>query len=375
MKQTAQIRGLSWKGPLNLKAVSHDELVRRHAAATARDTDPNRIAGMEATLKLLRLLPEEVSYQKLMDDIVRAGAVLGFYDPKTRELFVRAEEGEFDGQVKATIVHEMVHALTDQNFNYGPRLDELERSDRAEEAFALSSLLEGDARLTENLWMEQYLDPLEVLAAALGVGAPEGAGEVLASAPPYFLKSLLFPYNEGLTFVESLHQAGGFAAVDGAYRKPPTSTEHIIHPSTYSSGQTPASPPLPDVAAATGCRTVRSGVMGEFDMRELLAEELGASEAQRAAEGWNGDTYSLVRCGNSLGLADRWETDPGVDAGRLADALSRWSRGWSDGRGPAGDGRFSGPSGAGRITRSGNRVEFVLARDLETADRLVRALG
>jgi hypothetical protein len=82
-----------------------------------------------------------------------------------------------------------------------------------------------------------------------------------------------------------------------------------------------------------------------------------------------------VRCGSVLGLADRWETDPGVDASRLSDALSRWSRGWSGGRGPGADGRFSGPSGAGRITRNGSRVELVLARDLDTADRLARALG
>jgi hypothetical protein len=375
MAQTSEIRGLSWKESLNLRIVSHDELVRRHAEATARDLDPTRIAATEATLKLLGLFPADVSYQRLLDDIVRSGAVLGFYDSKTRELFVKAE-GELDSQVKATIVHEMVHALTDQNFAYGPRIDALDRADRAEESFAFSSLLEGDARLTETLWMDRHLDPLEALAIALGIGGSGGGGEALLNdAPPYFVKSLLFPYTEGLAFVESLHRAGGFAAVDGAYRRPPTSTEHIIHPSTYSSGQTPAVPPLPDVAAATGCRAVRSGMMGEFDMRELLGAELGVSEAQQAAQGWNGDAYSLVRCGSTLGLADRWQTDPGVDASRLADALSRWARGWSGGRGPGADGRFSGPSGAGRITRTGNQVELVLARDGETADRLVRALG
>ena len=375
MKQTAEIRGLPWKAPLNLRAVPHEELVRRHAAATARDLDPARVAGMEATLKLLRLFPEDASYQKMLDDVVRAGAVLGFYDPKTGELFVRADEGEFDGQVKATIVHEMTHALTDQHFRYGPRLDELDRADKADESIALSSLLEGDAKLTENLWMERYLDPLEALAAALGFGAPAEAGEVLLSMPPYFVSYLLFPYTEGLTFVESLHSAGGFAAVDGAYRRPPTSSEHIIHPSTYSAGQTPSVPPLPDVAAATGCRSVRAGTLGEFDMRQTLEAQLGAGEAQQAAQGWNGDSYRLVRCGDTLGLAQRWETDPGANPSRLADALSRWARAWSGGRGPGADGRFSGPSGAGRVVRTGSQVELVLARDLDTADRLVRVLG
>ncbi len=373
MGQTAEIRGLAWKEPLNLKVISRDELARRVVEVNARDLEPGRVAAMEATLKLLGLLPADTNYRQLIDDVL-AGAVAGFYDPETRELFVGADE-ELDGSVKATIVHEMLHALTDQHFNYGPRLDALDKADKAEESFAFSALLEGDAKLTEGLWMDRYLDPLEALAAALGIGGSAEGGEALLNAPPYVLKSLLFPYTEGAKFVESLHSAGGFAAVDGAYRRPPTSTEHIIHPSTYSSSQTPALPPLPDVAAATGCRSLRSGVLGEFDMREVLGAHLGAGEAQQAAQGWNGDTYSLVRCGNTLGLADRWETDPGADATRLADALSRWARGWSGGRGQGADGRFSGPSGAGRITHTGSRVELVLAQDLETADRLVRALG
>jgi hypothetical protein len=66
--------------------------------------------------------------------------------------------------------------------------------------------------------------------------------------------------------------------------------------------------------------------------------------------------------------------DPGVDAGRLFEALGRWARAWS-GRAVAADGRFSGASGAGRIVRSGNRIELVLAQDVATADKLVAALG
>ena len=372
MAETAEIRGLAWKEPLKLKVISRDELARRVVETNARDLDANRLAGIEATLKLLRLIPADTNYKQLIDDVL-AGAVAGFYDPKTRELFVGADE-DLDGSVKATIVHEMVHALTDQHFNYGPRIDALDKADMAEESFAFSALLEGDAKLTEGLWMDKHLDPLEALAAALGIGGSSDGGAALANAPPYVLKALLFPYTEGQTFVETLHDAGGYAAVDGAYRKPPTSTEHILHPTAYSSSQTPAVPALPDVAAATGCRFVRTGVLGEFDMREVLGAQLGATDAQRAAQGWNGDTYSLVRCGNALGMADRWQTDPGVDAGRLADALTRWARGWS-GRAPAADGRFSGPSGAGRVIRSGSQVELVLAQDADTADRLSRALG
>jgi hypothetical protein len=372
MAQTAAIRGLPWKSPLNLRLVSRSELARRLVEVNKRDTNPTQLAAEEATLKLLGFIPPNLDYADLIDRLL-AGAVLGFYDPKTRELFVGAGE-ELDGATKATIVHEMVHALTDQHFNYGPALLALDEADKTEEVAAYSALLEGDARFTETLWMDKHLDPLEALGALLGGGSTEGVNALL-QAPEYIQKALYFPYTDGLEFVEGLHGAGGYAAVNAAYRKPPTSTEHILHPATYSAGQGSPSPALPDVAAATGCRNVRTGALGVFDMEALLDQHLAASDAERAAEGWNGDRYAVVRCGNSLGMADRWEADPGTDAGRLFEALGRWARAWSGGRALGADGSFSGTAGAGRVSRNGNRVELVLAQDADTAARLVGALG
>ena len=96
----------------------------------------------------------------------------------------------------------------------------------------------------------------------------------------------------------------------------------------------------------------------------------------RPVDGWNGDSLSVVRCGSAAGLADRWETDPGVDASRLFNALSQWAGTWAgNSRAPGADGRFSGPNGSGRITRSGSHVDLVLAADSATVDRLVRALS
>ncbi|MCA1691388.1 MAG: hypothetical protein LC733_03980 [Actinobacteria bacterium] len=372
MAQTAQIRGLPWRSSLNLRVVSRPELARRVIEVNARDTDPDRLAAEEATFKLLGLIPSDVDYAQLIDDLL-AGGVLGFYDPLTRELFVGGDE-ELDGATKATIVHEMTHALTDQHFNYGPEVLALEEADKVDELAAYSALLEGDASLTEAVWMEEHLDPLEALGALLGGGSTDGV-EAILSAPEYVQNALYFPYTDGLEFVQGLHDAGGFAAVDAAYGRPPTSTEHIIHPATYSGSQGSASPSLPDLAAATGCQRVRSSGLGEFDMREVLDQHLGSDEAARAAQGWNGDAYALLRCGNSLGLVDRWEADAGADAGRLVDALGRWARAWSGGRAPTADGRFSGPSGSGRITRSGNRVDLVVTQDVETVDRIVGVLS
>ena len=271
----------------------------------------------------------------------------------------------------------MTHALTDQNFGYGPKTIALDKADKAEEAMALRALLEGDARLTELRWMERHLTEIEALAVILGVGVETDAGgsDVLSRTPAYIREALFFPYDTGLEFVERLHGSGGFAAVNAAYRRHPASTEQILHPEAYSAGENASPPGLPDVAGATGCRPVRAGSLGEFDMRAMLGQHLDLTGSASAAKGWNGDAYSLVRCGSALGLVDRWEADRGADAARLAEALGRWAAAWSGGQGPGSTGRFAGPAGAGHIVRSGSRVDLVLAEDAATADRLARALG
>ena len=367
------MRGLSWKEPLELRLVSRAEMVRRLQAANARDAVPAHVAAEEATLEFLGLIPAELDYGRLIDEILRA-AVLGFYDPETKELYVAVGDANaLDAAEKATIVHEMTHALTDQHFAYGPRTIALDKADRADEALALSALIEGDARLTELQWMTRSLTEVEALAVLLGAGAEVGEDvSVLSRTPSYVRRALVFPYEEGRKFVERLHATGGFAAVDAAYGRPPASTEHVLHPEAYTAAESARPPALPDVAAATGCRRIRSGTLGEFDMRAVLDQH--APGAATAAEGWNGDSYSLLRCGAAPGLVQRWEADSAAEAGRLADALNRWSGAWSGGSGPGADGRFTGPSGAGRIVRNGARVDLVAARDAATAERLQRAL-
>jgi hypothetical protein len=372
--QVATIRGLAWKGSLPIKVLTKDQLARRVRALNATEVAKNRdeLTTDESILKLLQLIGKDVDYTKTLDAIL-AGGVLGFYDDETKELFVGGgDSATIDPATKATLAHELTHALTDQHFDFGTRTKALDDQHRTEESAAFSAVIEGDAELVANLWQERHLSDRERRQAASGSSADPG---VYASAPPYLLASLFFPYEDGLNFVQGRYKAGGFAEVDKAYRNPPTSTEHILHPETYVSGQTWAPPQLPDLAAATGCGPVDTGTLGEFDMAQVLARKLTTNDAENAAAGWNGDAYSVVRCGAALGLADRWQTDDMASATRLADALTRWGKGWSGStRATDAEGRFTGPAGSGRVVRTGGRVDLVLADDPATADKVSRAL-
>ncbi len=373
--QVSAIRGLAWKSSLPIKVLTKDQLAQRVRELNAKDLAEHRadVTADESVLKLLKLIGKNVDYAKALDSIL-AGGVLGYYDDKAKELFVGGGgTTALSAATKATLAHELTHALTDQQFDFGARTKALDDQHKTEESAAFTALIEGDAELTASLWQDKYQTDKERKEAN---AAGTADGSAYAKAPPYLLQALFFPYEDGTAFVRSRYQAGGFAQVDNAYRNPPTSTEHILHPETYASGQPSAPPALPDLALATGCGSVDTGTLGEFDMRQVLAEQLSTTDANGAAAGWNGDSYGVVRCGTALGLADRWQTDAPADAGRLADALLRWARGWSGAsRAPDADGRFTGPSGSGRVLRTGGRVELVLADDQPTADRLVRALA
>jgi hypothetical protein len=373
--QVTAIRGLEWKSELPIRIVSPDELDRRIRDLTAieREKDPDEEEATEAALALLQLIPRDLDLTATIDRLLEGG-VLGFYDDEAKELYVGGDPDEdLDLATQSTMVHELAHALTDQHFDFGTRNKTLSEQELAEESFALAALLEGDAELVRLLWAQTHLTSRQQLEAELG-----GTGDPFAyvDVPPYLLDSLFFPYQNGLDFVTALHDQGGFAAVDEAYRQPPTSTEEILHPDRYRPGGGWARPPLPDLAAATGCAEVDVATVGEFDMTQILDRHLPQAEARRAAMGWNGDAYVLVRCGTALGLADRWQADSPSDLAELADSLARWAGGWSGSdRAPDGNGNFSGPSGAGRIVRAGDRVDLVIADDASTSERLVAALS
>ena len=368
--QVAQVRGLRWKAPLDVRIVSKDELRQRLQQTEARDARPERDTSDEAILKLLKLIPADLDLQATVRKLL-AAQVVGFYDPQTKRLFVaRANDGKLTADTQVTVAHELDHALTDQHFEFGAATRALEEADRAEELSGYTALIEGDAVLLQSLWAQRYLSDKSrgSLGAELSGSGPD-------ETPRYLRDALVFPYTKGLDFTfERYRTTRSFAGVDAAWRRPPTSTEEILHPERYAAGQQWHPPALPDVAGA-GCTPVRSGALGEFDMREMLAEHLSERDADRASDDWAGDGFRFVRCGTAAGLIDRWTADNDVGAARLAAGLERWAQAWAAGRPPDADGFVSGPGGAGRVHRKGAEVDLVLAADQPTAGRLAGALG
>lgn len=365
--QVSAIRGLKWKQPPAVRLLPQGEFAERLRAARASD-DPEPAVSDGTILELLGLIPPGLDYAATEEQL-SAAQVAGFYDPETKEVIVPLASGPVGPRSLMTLAHELEHALVDQHFGFGARFDALSKDGRDEEAAALRALVEGDARLVEYAWADQHLTREEVLIAMLG-GDEEAGPAVPDKVPSFLLAASAFPYEDGQDFVRHLHGAGGFGAVNEAFRSPPLSTAEILHPELYGSSFAPRAVALPDPAAA-GCRTERAGVLGEWEMREVLETQPSAAAAAAAVAGWRGDAFGMVRCGPGLGMVQRWQSGDEAGAARLADALATWAEGWSGATlHPGQQGRFSGRLGTAYVRRHGDTVDLVISRDAGTASRL-----
>jgi hypothetical protein len=218
--------------------------------------------------------------------------VAGFYDPETNEFVVISSgEASFGVLEQFTYAHEFVHALQDQHFSLDLLSDE---SLDSEAAFAIRALAEGDATLAQTLYIsEGYFSQEQLLEIITAAGALDSS--VFNSAPPVLSHELEFPYTFGLNFVQTLYAQGGYSAVDDAWNNLPQSTEQIIHPERYLSGDEPqivSLQPLTDTLGA-GWQRLDEDTLGEFYLREYLAQQLISTMVETAATGWGGDRYTV----------------------------------------------------------------------------------
>ncbi len=161
---------------------------------------------------------------------------------------------------------------------------------------AVTSLIEGDASLSEQLWYFQYsteTDQQQVQEFYQNYQSP-----VYDSAPDFLKEDFVFPYKQGLEFVQSMYDRGGWPAIDQVYANLPQSTEQILHPDQYPA-DLPVTVELPDLSNLLGSewRQLDDNSLGEWYLYLVLAfgrdanTRLLDSQARQAAAGWEGDHY------------------------------------------------------------------------------------
>jgi hypothetical protein len=327
-------------------------------------------------MEQLGQLPRGTDLPKLLERL-QAESVLGFYlpgkPPEKGGLYVRSSRG-LDPYARIILAHELTHAVTDQHYDL-TRADRLAAAGgREDELAAYTGLIEGDATLLMQRYLTERLTPQEQADAAVAV-ARDGT-PMRDAAPAAIRESMLFPYQEGLRFVQALYQRGGWAAVDRAYRDPPTTTEQLLHPERYLGDRDRPQPvTVGDLSGRLGggWRPAADTSFGEFDTRLLLQGDAGGSTAAAAAEGWDGGRLRTFQRGNGTAMVIRTVWDSRAEAAEFCRAMTSWA---SSRFGPAsGARRWSGAGQQTTLRCTGAHAAWLSAPDRPTLDRLSAALG
>jgi hypothetical protein len=369
----SELRDLRFRRRVPVTVESPDKLARRLLRTLAAETDEARQAREGRALAVLGQLPQGTDLPRLLRRI-QAESVLGFYlpgrAPKGR-LYVRSSRG-LDPYARVILAHELTHAVTDQHFDL-TRSDRLAAATgRDDEETAYSALAEGDATLVMQRYLRERLTPAE--QAAAGLAAAGDRTPRRDAAPAVIREPMLFPYQEGLRFVFQLYQAGGWAAVDRAYRDPPTSTEQILHPARYLGRRDrPQQVTVADVRGRLGAGWGRGTEIGfgELDLRLLLASKLPQGTAEAAAAGWDGGRVRTFERAGRTALVLRTVWDSPAEASEFCGAMSRWA---SARFGASAARRWSGQGQHAALRCQGARVALLSAPDATTFQRLLVAV-
>lgn len=317
----AELRGLELLTPITPVVLNRDELRARIENEFATETSPEETQADVLELSAFDFMERDYDLYAAQVALQSEG-ILGYYDPETTEFVVVNDGALLDPAAQWTHAHEFVHALQDQHYDLDALSDDsLDSEARA----AVRALAEGEAELVQFIYLYEGEYFTEDERQAILTASSASSSEDLDAYPAVLINDLSFPYTSGVEFVLSFYREGGFAAVDAVWADPPVSTEQILHPDRYVSGDAPlpvALPPLTDTLGA-GWELLDEDIMGEFYLRQYLDQQLTGAAVERAATGWGGDRYVVYwnEAEEALVMALRLVWDTPADALDFATAF------------------------------------------------------
>jgi hypothetical protein len=195
------------------------------------------------------------------------------------------------------LAHELSHALADQTFNLGRFIRQGRNSDDG--ATARLAVMEGQATWLMSEYLArrngQSLKDSPSLVAMMSKLSDSGAGQypVFESQPLYLRSTLVFPYTKGMLFQNAVFQRDGQWSFVEVFRRPPLSTQQILHPDRYFENVKPTQPELPDPRLPRGYKGLIGGALGELEHQILLEQYAGKEAAAAIAPHWRGCTFEL----------------------------------------------------------------------------------
>lgn len=353
MARIERIRGLEFNETVPVEIITRSEY---------RQNQPFEVNGTHSkwnnqVWEALLLVGEQRNISTVFEQVY-GSAVLGYYDTEKDRIVVVSNSDE--PQVnRGTLVHELVHALQDQQFGLG---DAPETQDAQ---LARNGVVEGEANVIERRYGQRCQGNWSCIETTPSAG---GGSDIDRGV----LTVISYPYIVGPSFVEAIEQRGGWSAVDDLYADYPTSTEQVSSPSLYPEEQ------------PVGV-TVRDRSNDEWDRFDTdpVADTAGQASIQvmlqfngagsggytgPASEGWGGDIIVPYHNGEEYGYVWKSVWDSRADAREFHDAyldaldeLGARSRGGGVYVVP----ESSSFGDAFRVTRDGTQIRIVNAPSVE----------
>ena len=310
-------RGLKFKHPIAFQFMTEKAFLAEVSGTRVKPNISRQLIH-DAILRTRGYVGPTFDSVKAESDFV--SNVTGFYSDADQKMRVRGTE--VTSSMKVTLVHELTHALQDQQFSIR-KVRASVQSDEAE--FAVQSLIEGDARDIENAYVaslpgaEQQAILAEEDATRSDTGNTPDALQVQYGAP----------YELGALMVGMLRHLGGVDRLNEAFTNPPSAETAVA---------------LPFVPAASAKHTVTSafafaGASETIDDRDLigfesvgvlstfltLSSRLDPTVAWRAASGWKGEAIQVVRRNGVVCTDSALKGRAAPDTARLFAAYQLWA--------------------------------------------------
>jgi hypothetical protein len=302
------IRGLRFVRPVPVEIVD-DAKARAHFASRASKLWPReKLEHDQSALIQLGVLPAGVDILASLLDVLEEQAG-GYYDPETGAFYVLDDIPPHTAPI--LMAHELTHALDDQHFQIDRLLSEGELTD--DRSTALAAVLEGSGTLVQALYTAAELRAGRLPPDLIQQIQESEAGQArkLKAAPHYLQRALIAPYTLGPTFALRGDPLGGSSRsvsedLNTLFRRPPSSTEQILHPEKYWSEESRDDPlplelPALEGTLGEGWTLASRGRLGELNLAILTGAgvpDLGSAEAAEprrwtndAAAGIGGDVY------------------------------------------------------------------------------------
>lgn len=295
MRWVERARGLEFTGPVGSRLVTEDELdhiLRGLSHGTPETREKQRLTS--AWLQTIGAIPRGTNLQTVGETFL-TDQVLAFYLPATRTLTLPSSGTQGPADIFA-LAHELVHALDDQHFDLFS-LGRVGSGCNQDARSAMKALTEGNAMVagTTAALANFSEEDLAELGRTLGRGTGDESDEI----PSFIMRSEAWPYLAGQNFVSRVTSQAGVSSIDDVFRRPPASTEQIMHPDAYPD-DVPQAVNVPDFGTVLGQGWGETTAIdvGEADIALLLAEQLDVADANDAAASWDGGTLRVWRKGD-----------------------------------------------------------------------------